>query len=271
MSQVQSIFITVTTTVSGTPQPTLNPTQLRDLQVSKNTGQIIALAVLGLFVFLALLMLICWGILRARRPPPPPQIENPDTVRHGRGAFLPIIGGKNRRSTASGLGVPGSRGKGNNNSTQTLVGQHETTQTRRLSMWAENPYTPSIPSPPLFAAHTRSSSAASLDRSGPDHQRSISSSSDSTSSTRSVTQGFVTRYYDGGSMDFVPLASPPPPMMSPKFGHVNHAPRVEAGRFSFDGEQRVSPIVSPLHQTALGIARYHQGSGVGWHDDAVYA
>jgi hypothetical protein len=269
MSQVSSIFITVTTTVSGTPAPTLNATELHKLELSKETGQIVALTSLALFGFLALLLLVCWGILRLRRPRPPPVIENPDAVQQGRDAFLPIIGGRNRKSTISSLGTA-VRGGGNGDSRQSLVG-YQPPQSRRPSMWAdESPYTPPIPSPPLFTAHTRPSSAASVERMSARHQRARStSSSGSTASIHSVNHGFATRYYGNGSMDFIPLESPPPPTVSPRFGHVDHSLRVEVGRSSFE-EQRVNPLVWSEELNALGIARYPRESS-GLHDGMMYA
>jgi hypothetical protein len=45
---------------------------------------------------------------------------------------------------------------------------------------------------------------------------------------------------------------------------------VEVGRFSFDGEQRVSPITSPEEPVALGIARYHQGNVEEIHGGTMY-
>lgn len=267
MSQVQTSFVTVTvTTISGTPVPTYNATQLAEFDNQKQTGQIIALVVLGLFGLLGLIMLFCAGILRLKRPPKPAMTENPDAVRHGRGAFLPVIGRKNRKSTFN---------SSNNASTVGLRGGgasmgYDTPQARRLSMWAEggNIYPRPLPSPPLPPMQGRSLSAAPTGRIPAPHHMSRASSSNSVESIHSPEDGFATRYYEATPMEAVPLHAAPPRAL-PTIVHVTQSPRMEVARLANDDVRSATPISPTEEPFARGIPRY-QHRGIELYDRAMY-
>ena len=266
MSQVTSIFITVTATVTGSAVPTMNSTQLHELDVSKQTGQIVALVVLGLFVFLALMLLLCWGILCIRRPKPEPMSENPDVVRHGRGAFLPIIGRGKRKSNAGLEAASGGASEGAN-SRSSLIKHNVAPRGRRLSMWADEAGTSTdpIPSPPILPMHSRSTSSTdSVGLHGEDNHRSISNAS-SVSRYSVVPQehhGYVPQYHDNRSgMESIPLDGPStmPPAIPPKIGRIDRtSPQYEHLNYDLE-DRRVSPIVSPIEDVRGGI-RYPQHS-----------
>jgi hypothetical protein len=269
MSQI-SIFITVTKTVTGSAVPTLNATQIREMQETKEKGQIVALVALGFFVLLALVLLTCWGVLRMRRPKPQPVAVNPDMVRHGSGAFLPIIRGRRKLSK---VGWEASRPRGSiATSQQTLVGTGTTPQTpgaRRISMWADEALssTPSIPEAPLASTHSRAPSTESIQQheSRYGHDRTDSNiSSQSTVSTPSYPSyhshqgyGYVPQYHENASsMDVIPLGSQQLPIVPPKISLAEHGrPRVEPTRVGYD-RGVVSPVVSPIDDTRMGISRY---------------
>lgn len=277
----QTNFVTVTVTISGSAVPTMNATEKAELRESKETGQIVALVALGIFGLLALVLLCCWGVLCLRRPRKQPKImtENPDGVRKGKGAFLPIIG-RGKRKSHSGAGLEAARGgRSASTSKQSLAGNAAAPAGRRLSMWAEEngSSTPSMPSPPTLAAHSRSSSTASVERvSRYEHHRSTSNLSSQSSHTDPPAQnyGHAGPYHDSvTALTSVPIDGPGilPPVVPPKVGRVDRAtPRWETTNSHH--EQRVSPIVSPIEDQRFGGSNHlYEGGMTRAYDSGMYA
>jgi len=278
MSQAASNFFTVTVTVTtNSAVPTMNATQKHELNESKQTGQIVALVVLGLFVFLALMLLLCWSVLCCRRPRPQPMTENQDAIRHGRGAFLPIIGRGKRKSE---VGLEAARGGGSQsaNSRSSFISHNVAPRGRRLSMWADeaNTSVEPIPSPPILPTHSRSTSSTdSIERFDPHRTVSDASSRSIYSAVPIGAHGHREAYHDNAAgMESIPLEEQPmmPPTVPPKISrHDRGLQRGEHSSYGFEGRE-ISPVVSPLEDMRPGMIRYPQhGRMDRTYDSGIYA
>ena len=239
MSSIQTVFVTVTAT--GTPIPSLNATQQAALKNSETVGQWAALSIFGAYILFGICVFVGYLIRRATRPPPQPSTENPDTIKHGKGAFLPRVPGQKRNTLVK---------KSTMESTWTPVSEPRNS---RISMFAEDhPYSavsPVEPSPPLPSPPLRTRASLSADNSSPytalppgppspprtSYRRHPSSGNASSShrysskSNRRQSLGYLKRY-SSSQTNLIPLESPSPPVPSKVGFDVDGESTPRAGR-----------------------------------------